>query len=67
MSAGSETIEPAAEPKPGRKLGLRAALTALVLGTVAFTAVLIHASWSYTARENVTDVVGQLNRQIVDS
>ena len=67
MSAESETIEPAAEPKPGRKLGLRAALTALVLGTVALTAMLIHASWSYTARENVTDVVGQLNRQIVDS
>ncbi|HVM77985.1 MAG TPA: adenylate/guanylate cyclase domain-containing protein [Stellaceae bacterium] len=67
MSAGGETLEAAAGPRPGRKVGLRTALTALVLGTVTLTAALIHASWSYAARENVTDVVGQLNRQIVDS
>ncbi len=53
--------------KPSRKLGLRVALTGLVLATVTVTALLIHVSWSYTARQNVTDVVGQLNRQIVDS
>lgn len=53
--------------KPSRKLGLRVALTGLVLATVTATALLIHVSWSYTARQNVTDVVGQLNRQIVDS
>ncbi len=50
-----------------RKLGLRSALTALVLGTVTLTALLIHLSWSYTARVNVTDAVGQLNRQMVGS
>jgi adenylate cyclase len=49
------------------KLGLRSALTALVLATVALTALLIHLFWSYTARLNVADVVGQLNRQIVGS
>ncbi len=49
------------------KLGLRSALTALVLGTVTLTALLIHLFWSYTARLNVSDVVGQLNRQIVGS
>ena len=49
------------------KLGLRSALTALVLTTVALTALLIHLFWSYTARLNVADVVGQLNRQIVGS
>ena len=56
-------------PAPGgrRKLGLRLALTALVLTTVTMTALLIHLSWSYTARQNVSDVVGELNRQIVDS
>jgi len=27
----------------------------------------IHLFWSYAARHNVADVVGQLNRQIVDS
>ena len=50
-----------------RKPGLRSALTALVLGTVTLTALLIHLFWSYTARHNVADVVGQLNGQIVDS
>jgi adenylate cyclase len=49
------------------KLSLRGALTVLVLGTVILTASLIHLFWSYTARLNVADVVGQLNRQIVDS
>jgi adenylate cyclase len=50
-----------------RKLGLRWALTALVLGTVTLTALLIHLFWSIAARHNVGDVVGQLNRQIVES
>jgi len=53
--------------RPRRKLGLRGALTALVLGTVALTALLIHLFWSIAARHNVGDVVGQLNRQIVES
>ena len=50
-----------------RKLGLRLALTGLILATVTVTALLIHLSWSYTARQNVSEVVGELNRQIVDS
>src|SRR5262250_1382231 len=50
-----------------RMLGLRVALAALVSSTVALTALLIHLSWSFTARQNVADVVTQLNRQIVDS
>jgi adenylate cyclase len=49
------------------KLGLRAALTGLVLLTVTVTAILIHLTWFYAARRNVSDVVGQLNRQIVGS
>lgn len=82
MAASTAPLPPPALPRrsgdavstasgPGearrRKLGLRAALTGLVLATVALTALLIHLSWSYTARQNVADVVGQLNRQIVDS
>src|SRR5260221_1615587 len=51
----------------GRKVGLRAALTRLVLLTVTGTALLIPLTWSYTARQNVRDVAGQLNRQIVGS
>ncbi len=50
-----------------RKIGLRLALTALVLATVTVTSLAVHLSWSYTARENVSDVVGQLNKQVVDS
>jgi adenylate cyclase len=46
---------------------LRGALTALVLSTVILTALLIHLFWSIAARRNVGDVVGQLNRQIVES
>jgi adenylate cyclase len=53
--------------RQGYKLGLRGALTALVLSTVVMTALLIHLFWSIAARRNVGDVVGQLNRQIVDS
>jgi adenylate cyclase len=48
-------------------LGLRVALTGLVLLTVIVTAILIHLTWFYAARRNVADVVGQLNRQIVGS
>ncbi len=61
----------AASPRVPRrqrhKLGLRGALTALVLSTVILTALLIHLFWSVAARRNVGDVVGQLNRQIVES
>ena len=60
----------AASPRVPRrqrhKLGLRGALTALVLSTVILTALLIHLFWSVAARRNVGDVVGQLNRQIVE-
>src|SRR5215469_1917647 len=56
-----------ARPLAHRKLGLRTALTGLVLLTVIVTAVLIHLTWFYASRENVADVVGQLNRQIVGS
>ena len=55
------------EARATRKLGLRAALTGLVLLTVTITAILIHLTWFYSARRNVADVVGQLNRQIVGS
>jgi adenylate cyclase len=53
-------------PAPS-KIGLRAALTGLVLLTVAITAIVIHLTWSYAARRNVAEVVEQLNRQIVGS
>ena len=60
-------IEEPPKPRAQHKLGLRTALTGLVLLTVAVTAILIHLTWFYAARRNVADVVGQLNRQIVGS
>jgi adenylate cyclase len=66
-AAAVPLAEESAKPRAHRKLGLRAALTGLVLLTVAITAILIHLTWFYAARRNVADVVGQLNRQIVDS
>jgi adenylate cyclase len=66
--AASRTDAPPRVPRrQGYKLGLRGALTALVLGTVVLTALLIHLFWSVAARRNVGDVIGQLNREIVES
>src|ERR1700752_1646065 len=65
-AVGSLVDEPP-QPRPHRKLGLRTALTCLVLLTVAITAILIHLTWFYAARRNVAEVVGQLNSQIVGS
>lgn len=48
-----------------KKPGLKLVLTGLVLLTVLLTALLVHVLWSYTARENVEDVVRQLNQEIV--
>lgn len=71
-SAGPQAS--AANPSPAtgrarafRKVGLRAVLGVLVLLTVAVTAIVIHLTWAYAARRNVSEVVGQLNRQIVGS
>ncbi len=68
MTDGNDEAVPApAGTTLRRKVSLRVALTGLVLGTVSVTALAVHLSWSYTAQENVSDVVGQLNRQVVDS
>jgi adenylate cyclase len=77
------SARPGALPKPGStaepratgraaasrpsKIGLRSALAGLVLLTVGITALVIHLTWSYAARRNVAEVVGQLNRQIAGS
>src|SRR5437588_12423283 len=66
-AASRAHASPRVPQRPGYKLSLRGALTALVLSTVVLTALLIHLFWSIAARRNVGDVVGQLNRQIVES
>src|SRR5260221_13662685 len=65
-------VETSGEPVPRlphrrRAFGLVAALSTLVVSTVACTALVIHLSWSWTARENVADIVAQLNAQIAGS
>src|SRR5947207_7771254 len=65
--ASRTDASPQVPRRQGYKLSLRGALTALVLSTVVLTALLIHLFWSIAARRNVGDVVGQLNRQIVES
>jgi adenylate cyclase len=49
------------------RVTLRTALAGIVVFAVLATALLIHLSWNHTARQNVSDVASQLNRQIVDS
>ena len=66
-TAAVPLVEKPAKPGARRKLGLRTALTGLVLLTVVATAILIHLTWFYASERNVADVVGQLNRQIVGS
>ncbi len=53
---------------PGRgRLAIGTALAGLMLLSVGSTAALIHLPWSWTARENVTDVARRLNGEIVAS
>lgn len=49
------------------RVGLRAVLIGLVVAAVLLTAVIVHWSWSRTARDNIVDIAGQLNREIVAS
>ena len=46
-------------------LGL--ALTALMVLAVLLTALIVHASWNWTASRNIETVVGSLNRQTADA
>src|SRR5260370_13073868 len=67
-NAVETTTAPAVRaPRWRRGFGLIAALSTLVVSTVACTALVIHLSWSWTAQQNVADVVDQLNAQIAGS
>jgi hypothetical protein len=60
-------LAPVSAARWRRAIGLRLALAALVVSTVGCTALVIHLTWSWTARRNVADIVGQLNAQISGS
>jgi len=64
---GSQDLTRPLERARRPRLALRAALALFVVLSVLGTALLIHISWSYTARQNVADVAKQLNEQIVAS
>jgi adenylate cyclase len=53
--------------RPRRRVGLRLVLTGLVVAAVLLTAIIVHWSWSRTARDNIVDIAGQLNGEIVAS
>ncbi len=66
QAADRDALEP--ELRSGRRsVGLRLVLTGLVVAAVLLTAVIVHWSWSRTARDNIVDIAGQLNREIVAS
>jgi adenylate cyclase len=50
-----------------RVMGIGWALSALVLLAVAFTAAIIHLSWSWAAAQNVALLVDRLNREIAQT
>ena len=59
--------EPPVPPTRRRRIGLRMVLTGLVVAAVLLTAIIVHWSWSKTARDNIVDIAAQLNREIVAS
>jgi adenylate cyclase len=60
---------PAKTPDAKRPFRLRLglALTALMLLAVLSTALIVHASWDWTASRNIETVVGSLSRQTADA
>jgi adenylate cyclase len=69
MRLATDTTEESApvEPARRRRIGLRTVLTGLVVAAVLLTASIVHWSWSRTARDNIVEIAGQLNREIVAS
>jgi adenylate cyclase len=55
------------EGKRPLRLRLGLALTALMLLAVLSTALIVHASWNWTASRNIETVVASLNRQTADA
>lgn len=48
-----------------KTIGLKTSLAGVILLTVSITAAVIHIPWSLTSRKNITNIVNQLNQEIV--
>ena len=58
--------EAKADTPPARfRVGLRFSLLLVALATVALTAAAVHVPWNVASRDNIGDMVRQLNREIV--
>ena len=56
-----------ASSKGHATLSLAFSMILLMLGTVLLTAAIIHFPWYFTSRENINNLVAQLNNEIVNS
>lgn len=50
-----------------RNLSLKTKITGVMLLTVSAIAAIVHFPWAYTSRQNVNDMVGQINSELMNS
>jgi HAMP domain-containing protein len=51
----------------GRNLSLKTKITGVMLLTVSSIAAIVHIPWAYTSRQNVDDMVSQINSELMNS
>jgi HAMP domain-containing protein len=70
MSSSPESNLANATPKSAaipRSLSLKTKITGVMLLTVSAIAAIVHFPWAYTSRQNVNDMVSQINSEVMDS
>ncbi|MEM6518705.1 MAG: hypothetical protein AAF722_05145, partial [Cyanobacteria bacterium P01_C01_bin.70] len=50
-----------------RNLSLKTKITGVMLLTVSAIAAIVHFPWAYTSRQNVNDMVGQINQEVMNN
>ncbi|WP_340107703.1 adenylate/guanylate cyclase domain-containing protein [Pikeienuella sp. HZG-20] len=53
------------QPRRHGRISLKISLIAILIGTVALTSAAVHLPWLMVSRENVSDIAGQLNGEII--
>lgn len=61
----SSPVEQDFKSKDKRGLSLKAKITGMMLLTVSTIAAIVHFPWVYTSRQNITDMVKQLNGELM--